>query len=174
MVHALYFRLNIQNHLEDKKSLFRKLYMLLTLTLRWWLRDICDTVWYKDVTDRLAATPALVVDADAALGAGSVAVDMPSVQQRPCCLCQVLRPHRLQLLVLWQADRRRPYIAQCRRYHVAMTVGSRLTTSIISEIKIFYLLDSFGYWAWNKVCEPQVNIFFAVLDTSLKCQIIHW
>jgi len=34
MVHALYFRLNIQNHLEDKKSLFRKLYMLLTLTLR--------------------------------------------------------------------------------------------------------------------------------------------
>ena len=33
-----------------------------------------DIVWHKDVADRLTATPALADDADATLGAGSVAV----------------------------------------------------------------------------------------------------
>ena len=38
------------------------------------LHDMCDTLWYEDVADRLAVAPALAVDADTTLGAGSVAV----------------------------------------------------------------------------------------------------
>jgi len=145
VVHTLYFRLNIQNYLEDKKSLFRKLYMSLTLTLRSWLRDICDTVRYKDVADRLATAPTIAIDADATLDIDSMAVVALTAYQRPRCLRQVLRPHQPQVLVLRRADRSRPCTTPCRRYHVVITAGSRLTTYIISEIKIFYLLDGFGY-----------------------------
>ena len=52
--------------------------MSLTLTLC--LHDICDMVRYKDVAYRVTAAPALAVDADVALGAGSVAVHIPSMQ----------------------------------------------------------------------------------------------
>ena len=40
-------------------------------------------VWYKDIADRLAVALALAVVADATLGASSVAIDIPSLQQRP-------------------------------------------------------------------------------------------
>jgi len=57
-------------------------------------------VWYKDVADRLDAAPVHAVDADAALGTGSMVVDMPSVPQRSRCLRQLLCPHQPQVLAL--------------------------------------------------------------------------
>ena len=56
--------------------------------------DIRDTMRYKDVTDWLVIALTLTVDADAALGIGSVVIDMLSVQQRPHCLCQMLHLHQ--------------------------------------------------------------------------------
>jgi hypothetical protein len=47
----------------------------------WGLHDICDTVRYKDVADRVTAAPAPAVDEDAAHGAHNMVVDIPSVRQ---------------------------------------------------------------------------------------------
>ena len=67
--------------------------------------DACDPVRYKDFTDRLFAAPTFTIDADAALGTGSVIVDMLSVQQRSHCLCQVLSPYQPKMLVRRPIDR---------------------------------------------------------------------
>ena len=45
---------------------------------------------YKDVANRLIATPALPIDTHAAFGAVSVAVVALRVYQRACSLCQVM------------------------------------------------------------------------------------
>ena len=88
-VHTFFSGSITKIHLELKKTLFRNMYMSLTLTLC--LHDICDTVRYKDVAYRVTAAPALAVDADVALGAGSVAVHIPSMQQWSRCMRQVVR-----------------------------------------------------------------------------------
>ena len=81
-----------QAHIETIQKFFKKTYFFRTSIRRqprsssdgtaiWGLHDICDTMRYKDVADRLAAALAHVVDADAALGTGSMVVDMPLVPQ---------------------------------------------------------------------------------------------
>ena len=42
-----------------------------------------NTVRYKDVTNRLVVAPTFTIHRNAALGTGSVLVDMLSMQQRP-------------------------------------------------------------------------------------------
>ena len=111
-----------KNHLELKKIFIWEYVYVVNRdpcgddTAIWDLHDICNTVRYKDVTDRVATAPALAVDADATLGAGSVAIVAMKGNQRPCCLRQVLHSHQPQ--VLQRANGRHPYTALHRRYHV--------------------------------------------------------
>ena len=105
-------------------------------------------MWYKDIADRLVAAPALAVDADATLDAGSMAVIALKAYQRPCCLCQVLHPHQPHMLVLWRADRdvlvpHRVADIMLASNGSVITAGSRLKTYTCSEIKISFLLDDF-------------------------------
>src|SRR6185312_15045074 len=48
-----------------------------------------------------------------ALGTGSMLVDMLSVQQRACCLRQMLSSYQSEVLVMRPTDLRRPYSASC-------------------------------------------------------------
>ena len=89
-----------KNHLEEKKIFISENAYVVNLGPAVMIlpfgsqHDICDTVQYKDVTDRLVAASTFTVDADVALGTGSVVVDMLSVQQQPRYPRQVMCPHQ--------------------------------------------------------------------------------
>ena len=114
-----------KNHLGEKKSLFlENVYVvnleLAVMTLPFWgQHDVCDTMRYKDFTDRLFAAPTFTNDVDTGLGTSSVVIDMLSVQQRSHCLRQVLSPYQPKMLVLRPIDRRGPYSVSCRRNHIS-------------------------------------------------------
>ena len=68
---------------------------------------------YKDVANRLVATPAFSVNPNTAFGAVSVAVVALRAYQRACCLCQVLCSYQPKILVLQLAYCRRTCTAPC-------------------------------------------------------------
>ena len=54
------------------------------MTLPFWgQHDVCDTVRYKNVANRLVTTPTFTVDAETTLGADSVTVVALKAYQRP-------------------------------------------------------------------------------------------
>ena len=92
---------------------------------------------YKDVTNRLIATPALAVNTNTAFGTVSVAVVALRAYQRACCLCQVLCPINRKY---WCCDW--PISDVLVQHRVppkgsVITAGSRLPTYTFSEIKFF-------------------------------------
>ena len=97
MVHTLCFRLNIQKPSRGKKIFISENAYVVNLGPAVMIlpfgsqHDIYDTVQYKDVTDRLVVASTFTVDADVALGTGSVAVHIPSMQQWSRCMRQVVR-----------------------------------------------------------------------------------
>ena len=68
---------------------------------------------YKNVVNRLVATPAFSVNPNAAFGAVSVAVVLPRAYQRACCMCQVLCSYQPKILVLRLAYWLRTCTAPC-------------------------------------------------------------
>ena len=68
---------------------------------------------YKDVANRLVATPAFSVNPNTTFGAVSVVVVLLRAYQRACCLCQVLSSYQLKMLILRLAYWLRTCTAPC-------------------------------------------------------------
>ena len=93
---------------------------------------------YKDVANRLVASPALPIDKKTIFDAVSMAVVVLRAYQRACCLCQVL----CLLIVNVGAATGRLVISLYRTVSPpkgsVITAGLRLLTYTFSEIKVFF------------------------------------
>ena len=93
---------------------------------------------YKDIANRLVATPAFTINPNTAFGAVSVTVVALRAYQRACCLCQVLCSCQQKILVLRLAYWWRTCTAPCPPKGSVITAGSRLPIYTFSEIKFFF------------------------------------
>ena len=93
---------------------------------------------YKDVVNRLFASPALPIDTKTAFDAVSMAVVVLRAYQQACCLCQVL----CLLIVNVGAATGRLVTSLYRTVSPpegsVITAGLRLLTYTFSEIKVYF------------------------------------
>ena len=93
---------------------------------------------YKDVANRLVASPALPIDKKTAFDAVSMAIVVLRAYQRACCLCQVLS----LLIVNVGAATGRLVTSLYRTVPPlkgsVITAGLRLLTYTFSEIKVYF------------------------------------
>ena len=93
---------------------------------------------YKDVANRLVATPAFSVNANTSFSAVSVVVVALRAYQRACCMCQVMCSYQPKMLVLRLAYYRRTCTAPCPSERQCHHRRVEVTDIYIFRNKVFF------------------------------------